>query len=144
MWSVYIKGSPGIALRTSLGRFEAAFNESEKRVSAAKAVYIDHQAPALPKRTHAYPGIQKSPPYQWESEFRAFVLPFNPDSLPNFHDRPTGVETSVNLKLLVEGIAVAPGSSRAFVRQVLRILEDAGFNPDIVSPSVIDGSPRCF
>jgi hypothetical protein len=144
MWSVYLKGSPGIALRTSLEGFEASFNESEANISAARVRYINHLEPANPRQTRAYPGIRKYLPYQWESELRAFVFPLHPENLPNFDDRPHGVEIPINLQSLVEGVTVAPGSSRAFGRQVSRILEHAGFNPDFVSPSVIDGPPRYF
>jgi hypothetical protein len=89
MWSVYLKGNPGIALRTSLGRFEAAFNESDEWVSAAKAVYIDHLAPAPARGTRSYPGIQKSLPYQWESgcELSSFR------SIPTIYRTSTTVRT---------------------------------------------------
>jgi hypothetical protein len=139
MWSLYISGAHGIAIRSSVGRLIASLEASPRRVFIGKVTYEDHHLESIDSRPKIRLNmmsapLQKRECYRHEAEVRAMVSLVGPntplESVPGqaYDDAAPdhGILVDVDLDVLVENV-VASASFPQWGRDVVKdAMEQAG------------------
>ncbi len=139
MWQNYVQNKPGIAIKTTVGRLQHAFEGSAPEVFCVNVNYVDHDS--TPLNWESMPGgmsqiamdmlTKKGAPFKGETELRLvtdiltedekwkrglFLIPKGP-LLPLDNPRKS-VEINVDLNTLIEEVILQPGSAWEFRKAV--------------------------
>jgi hypothetical protein len=152
MWKLYLKSGEGVALQSSFGRLRRELDGADRRIHLGKVRYIDYKKRATPAGTphligRCYmlgqfaPFIYKRLGFSHENEIRgvfqdAWERPGDPS------EAQRGLPITVNVRELVEGVYVAPGTQGWLRDAVQSVLRRFGIDRE-VRPSEFDEPPIC-
>jgi len=141
MWPLYVPGNEGIAIQSTVGRLKRAFEPSLENVVIGAVRYIDHSTDTIPRGNFLQAFLHKRKSFEHERELRALVfMPQNTDGVqgPVPED---GIDVTVDVRVLVEGIHLAPGSPVWFENTVRSTLKALGYDDLPVRRSGLDEEP---
>lgn len=129
MWRLYGPSGDGVAIRTTVGRLQAALKDDADPTYSALVSYVDLEQVRLPVEPVYYPFAFKRKCYAFESEYRVVKYrhppqDFNEDRTAfkfRYGDpsHPEYLRADVSLVKLIEGIYVSP-DSRSWVAETIR------------------------
>jgi hypothetical protein len=162
MWKLYIKGSEGIAIQSTVDRVRASFHDSEDTVYMAKVLYVpDHSDVPSPSPFFALSDYMfKRPAFQHEQEVRLGT--HRCDVRPEFVDAAgrieaahagvttgdvlllperKGVSVRANIPSLIERVVISPFSPTWFSDLVASLSRRLGYTFEVVTSELSRPSP---
>lgn len=137
MWSLYAKGSDGVAISTTVGDLKKALNRSKKefyigRVSyetyaqADRALRLSVDSP----ESYLLPLFQKRKSFQHEREVRAVIVQERKghstlDLLRSMDSTRSGLQVPVDVSLLCKRVVAAPTYPKWGIRALQSIVSDS-------------------
>jgi hypothetical protein len=131
MWKLYLKTNEGVAIQTSIKKFEECLNMLHLPVYISTVEYIDYDNDLIDWGNKMAPFVHKRKSFIHEQEVRAIIR--NAD----YNLKEGGIKLKVDLEKLVENIYVAPNSG-LFFNQLIKDLVKKRFN---VVNSKMDDKP---
>jgi hypothetical protein len=148
MWAIYAGKNQGLALRTTLDAFCAAFRRAEGDEGPANRLRGDFVRYVSPEVEGPPPAsvdeadlvLSKRSWYRYEEEVRAFCINdrnwIEPERAYEAGAyREAGLWARCDLRILVKRIVVSPHSPADMEYVVREVLHRFGFDPDLVVPS---------
>lgn len=141
MWQSYVLGGEGVAVQSSLGAFKSAFQATAESVTIAPVIYIDHSTDRIPRGNFLHAFLRKRKNFEHERELRALVfMPEGERGAPG--PVPVeGLDVTVDLRTLIEGVRLAPGSADWFEKVVRAELDTWGLASVPLARSELDRKP---
>ena len=117
MWSLYLRGAEGVAIRSSIGKLKQAVANDQRETCIGKVSYIDYQKDFIPVTNGFYPAVHKRNSFAHENEVRAVFL--DPMQIRGKHE-PTkpGVRIASDMDALIDCVLLAP-TSKPFVTETV-------------------------
>jgi hypothetical protein len=141
MWPLYVQGTEGVAIVSTVGKLKRAFDATPESVVIAVVKYIDHATDAIPRGNFLQAFLHKRKSFEHERELRALVfMPHNGDRVQG-PVAAEGIDIQVELRVLVEAIHLAPGSPSWFENTVRATLKTLGYEDLPVRRSGLDEEP---
>jgi hypothetical protein len=140
MWNVYLKGVPGIAIQSSMKRFDESIQHSisGRDVMIGKVHYLDENEPI--SEPDGFNGLDavlwKWKSYQYENELRAVII----SRLEELY-KYNGIYVPVKVNELIEKIVISPKSPTWFSELVLAIATKYELGDKVMS-SRLDEKPK--
>jgi hypothetical protein len=126
MWKIYVNGTGGVAIRSSISRLRQCFQNSERNIHLGEISYIGNETIGeFEKPMHRC--MRKSLAFKHEPEVRLAYY----DESRTSKESP-GVSIPVDVKLLIEKIAISPKSKPWFASLVKNLVEKLGYDMDVV------------
>jgi hypothetical protein len=162
MWKIYMKGTEGVAIRSTVERLNACFRNANETVYMGEVEYIDHSAiRALSDLTFGCSDyLLKRLAFQHEREVRMGT--YQSDVRPEFFDEVgflrtlepgvrvedillypgrRGVYVDVEIATLIEAVVVSPFSPNWFSDLVTSLTGKLGYTFEVVSSEMSRPSP---
>ena len=139
-WQAYVPSGQGVAI-TAFNRLTRSLR-CEEPVWVGTVPYVDKGSTWIPEGNLFYSFVHKRMSFEHERELRAVTGIFEGKAMEMDAPAPTpsGLNRSVDVTELVEGIYVAPGQGGWFVDAVKRVVRDLA--PSIpVGQSAMDDPP---
>ncbi len=131
MWTLYLKSSEGIAIRSTVNRLRDSFSSyTEFAVFIGAVKYIDFDSEAILMGNPLLPYMHKRRSFEHEKELRAMI--FGPQrgkiSLTN---ASPGLYVQTDLDTLIEAVYVAPGAEDWFLELIRSVCSRYGMKKAI-------------
>lgn len=141
MWQSYVSAGEGLAIQSTLGSLKRAFEPTTENVLIAPVAYIDHAIDRIPRGNFLHAFLRKRKNFEHERELRALLLmPQGGRGAPG--PVPVeGLDVTVDLGVLLEGVRLAPGSTRWFEGVVRSELDAWGRRSVPIALSELDREP---
>jgi len=151
MWSLYLRSSEGIAIRTTFGRLCESLADDKHLIQAGLVQYIDYDTTLIPEGNVYWPFVHKRRSFEHEHEVRAVI--HEHDYFHNVRARstdpairahalaskgledapdldldealplpPTGLYIKTRLDVLIESVYVAPHAAAWFADLVKSVM----------------------
>ncbi len=165
MWNIYLKGSDGVAVKSSFERLRDSLDACSESVGIGMVEYVDYQSERISERSSLGPCLCKRKSYEYERELRAIFqkLPDNilsehldkgpieieemTDSFQSSHglfdEKLGGMYISVQLEKLIDRIYVNPGSPEWFYELVKSVMDKYGISKKVIK-SKLDGNYNLY
>jgi hypothetical protein len=155
MWTAYVPGSEGVAVKSTVGRLGASFDQhpddgcsSHEDIDISKVRYIDYETDHFPLSQTLNHFIHKRMEYEAERELR--VLGMITDAAvtaataggTEFEVTDAGLFLPVNVETLIHTIYIAPRAARAVQQTVRDLLKSLDLESIPVLPSRLTEKPR--
>jgi hypothetical protein len=167
LWGLYLRSGEGVAVQSTLGRLHEVLQTTSDDIVIGKVLYKDFKKFAIGSTVPLRLLLNKRESFEHEKEYRAILQPsemshetsderwqqqYGRSNCPIVHgteeklaelaehhkNTAEGRPVPVDLKRLIERVAVAPGKRGDFLLNVVKSLVDA-FKLDVpVSPSEMD------
>jgi hypothetical protein len=132
MWSLYLKGSNGVAIQSTYRKFRDCFAGFQGDIFIGEVRYIDYESEFIDGTPNAFaPFAYKRKSFEHEKEVRATIVRMPPtvEGIGWNFEAATfthGELIPIDLDLLVEKVHVAPNSPEWFVDLVRSVLNRYG------------------
>lgn len=112
MWTLYTKGTSGIAIRSTVARIKKALKDVPNRLQIARVQYIDHATETV-KQNNAYlPFVYKRQAFEHEREIRLLLDPIGTETISSGVRRITGFthgeNVVVDVSALIQKVVISP------------------------------------
>ncbi|WP_182376736.1 DUF2971 domain-containing protein [Nocardioides sp. WS12] len=152
MWRIYQQEGRGVAVRSTVGRLDAALRNDEKQpLYLGKVEYINYATTFIPDRNVFDPIVRKRLSFEYEREVRLVTMSpptyvantKDPDGPPAWDWEapvPPGVSVPVDLEILVDTVYIAPDTQDWFAQVVKNVVTTTDISCQVIRSSM-DDSP---
>jgi len=127
MWPLYVDGTEGIAVQSTVGRLINSIKDYEEfNVFIGEVQYLDYNAEMIPEGQSLFPLMSKRKSFEHERELRALIwtLQHGKNSInENRYADVKGITVPVDLNELIDRIYVAPASPIWFEELVTSVMK---------------------
>lgn len=131
MWSLYLKSSDGIAIRSTYAKFRDCFKFPHP-IYVGMVNYIDYETEAFDIGNGFIPFLTKRKSFEHEREVRAIIQSssLNPDQSGRPLATP-GANIKIDLNILITAIYVPPTAPDWFIEVVRQTLRQFGYTFEV-------------
>ncbi|HEY3620232.1 MAG TPA: hypothetical protein VGK96_25770 [Candidatus Sulfotelmatobacter sp.] len=127
MWKIYVDGTGGIAIRSSISRLKQCFHDCQEEIGLGKISYITND-PTGPHVDHvARRFMRKRLAFKHEQEAR--LVFYDPKQ---GHTGRTGIQIPVDVHVLIERIVVSPRAEEWFIALVRKLITKLGYDFEVI------------
>jgi hypothetical protein len=128
MWKLYVAGTGGVAVRSSIARIKRCFQKTQEDISLGKIAYIDEYYSSIEFFNYIVQRfMRKRLAFRHEKEIRLVYYDENQSRL-GF----PGVLIPVEVNVLIEKIVISPRADDWFLSLVKTLVARLGYNIDVV------------
>lgn len=132
MWRLYSLQGQGIAVRSTFKRLREALHGDTKKIYAGRVKYLDYDWHGIDLEENLNLVFHKRNSFAHEQEVRfAYQVPEEERQAI----QPRGISVPVDLKAVIEGILVSPGTAKWVVDVVAGLVQRYGLDAGLVSQS---------
>ena len=131
MWKVYVNGTGGVAIQSSIKGLKEAFNDCAETIHFGKIEYVDFARHAEAIDINFRRLMRKDMAFKHEQEVRAVF-----DDKEQKHGNERGINIKVNIKTLVENIVVASRADQWFLELVKALVKELGQPIPVISSAM--------
>lgn len=150
LWGRYGGDADKVAVRTTVGRLQAALAGDERPIHIGKVTYLDYETQEFDTRSGWSALLHKRRQYSSDAEVRALFFSSGRviDIAANAQVRldltrvPTGLPVRVDVATLVEQVRVPPLASEEKLHHVQQLAHKHGLNPDVCCHSDLSVPPE--
>jgi hypothetical protein len=125
MWKIYVEGTGGVAIRSTITRLKHCFDKSPQDISLGRIRYINDEAGHFDHPLRRY--MRKRPAFRHEQEVRLVFYDENKQ-----HTGHRGISIPVDVGVLVERIVISPRAESWLLPLVKKLVIKVGHEIEVV------------